>query len=216
MSGFSKRLGVALVLLSVANGAAQVKNGVQSGPRPAAPGAPETRGASFPGHIDFDDATASCTFAATVALTTGYAGIGAVFSGPGGLDGGAILDQCGNFGVSGYSPPNFLAFNLGATLSNGGIPQGPETVVFSQAVDTVSVNAGHGSAGNITLECFASGGGSVGQQTIVGNPTLQPLSVSAAGQIARCRFSFTGGEAVFDDLSWDPPVPVELMQFRVE
>ena len=81
--------------------------------------------------------------------------------------------------------PNFLAFNLGATLSNGGIPQGPETVVFSQAVDTVSVNAGDGSAGNITLECFASGGGSVGQQTIVGNPTLQPLSVSASGQIAR-------------------------------
>jgi hypothetical protein len=93
MSGFSRYLGVALVLLSAANGAAQMKDGVGSGP--AAPAAPPTRGASVPGHIDFDDATAPCGFNRAVALTTAYAGIGAVFSGPGGLDGGAILDQCG-------------------------------------------------------------------------------------------------------------------------
>ncbi len=48
-----------------------------------------------------------------------------VFQGPGGNDGGAILDQCGSFGVSGHSPPNFLAFNTGSALSNGGVPRGP-------------------------------------------------------------------------------------------
>jgi hypothetical protein len=35
-------------------------------------------------------------------------------------------------------------------------------------------------------------------------------------EIANCRFSFTGVVAVFDDLTWNPPVPVELMQFGVE
>ncbi len=116
----------------------------------------------------------------------------------------------------GYSPPNFLAFNVNSSLSNGGIPRGPETLTFSVAVDTVAINAGHDLAGTITLECFDAGAASVGSQSITGVPALQPLSVTAAGQIASCRLSFTGSVAVFDDLTYNPPIPVELQSLSVD
>ena len=209
-------VGAAVVLvLWVGVGAAQVENGVQTG---AVSGVPAAGGfeASVPGDIDFDDGTQPCNFDQTVALTTEYSGLGVVFSGPGGNDGGAILDQCGNFGVSGYSPPNFLAFNVNSGLSNGGIPRGPETLTFSVAVDTVAINAGHDLAGTITLECFDAGAASVGSQSITGASALQPLSVTASGQIAYCVLSFPGSVAVFDDLTYNPPIPVELQSLSVE
>lgn len=204
-----------ILVLWIGVGAAQVENGVQTG---AVSGVPAAGGfeASVPGDIDFDDGTQPCNFASTVALTTEYSALGVVFSGPGGNDGGAILDECGNFGVSGYSAPNFLAFNINSGLSNGGIPRGPETLTFSVAVDTVAINAGGASAGTITLECFDAGAASVGSQSIAGASALQPLSVTAAGQIASCRLSFTGTVAVFDDLTYNPPIPVELQSLSVD
>lgn len=51
--------------------------------------------------INFDDVSAPCNFGSTVALRDQYAGLGVRFMGPAALDGGGILDQCGNFGVSG-------------------------------------------------------------------------------------------------------------------
>ena len=206
---------VVVLVLWLGVGAAQVENGVQTG---AVSGVPAAGGfeASVPGDIDFDDGTQPCNFDQTIALTTEYSALGVIFSGPGGNDGGAILDECGNFGVSGYSAPNFLAFNTGANLSNGGIPRGPETLTFSVTVDTVAINAGADSAGTITLECFDAGAASVGSQSISGASALQPLSVTASGQIAYCRLSFTGSVAVFDDLTYNPPIPVELQSLSVE
>jgi hypothetical protein len=204
-----------LVVCWVGAGSAQVENGVQTG---TVAGAPSSGGfrASVPGDIDFDDAAQPCNFVSTIALTTEYSALGVVFSGPGGLDGGAILDQCGNFGVTGFSPPNFLAFNVNSSLSDGGIPRGPETLTFGQVVDTVAVNGGHGSSGTITLECYSSGGASVGLQSVSGASALQPLSVTAAGQIASCQLRFTGTVAVFDDLTYSPAIPVELQSFSAE
>ncbi len=214
-----ERLGVmgALVasIMWAAVGTAQLENGVQTG---GTAGVPATGGfhASVPGDIDFDDGTQPCNFVSTIALTTEYSAFGVVFSGPGGLDGGAILDQCGNFGVTGYSAPNFLAFNVNSALSNGGIPRGPETLTFSQTVDTVAVNGGHSSSGSITLECFNGAGAPVGSQSVTGTAALQPLSVTATGQIASCRLTFSGTVAVFDDLTYNPAIPVELQWFGVE
>jgi hypothetical protein len=212
----SGMIGAAVVLvLWLGVGAAQVENGVQVG---VAAGVPAAGGfeASVPGDIDFDDGPKPCNFSETVALTTEYSALGVVFSGPGGPHGGAILDECGSFGVSGHSSPNFLAFNVAAVLANGGIPFGPETLTFSVAVDTVAINAGCEPAGTITLECFDAGAASVGSQSITATAALQPLSVTAAGQIASCRLSFTGTVAVFDDLTYNPPIPVELQSLSVE
>src|SRR3954453_23286232 len=65
--------------------------------------------------VNFDDVNAPCNFADTVALRR-YHGVS--FKGsPKTLDGGAILNECSNFAVTGYSPPNFLAFNCNASLS---------------------------------------------------------------------------------------------------
>src|SRR5262245_9362983 len=66
-------------------------------------------------------------FLDTTHLTELYSPLGVHFSGPGGNDGGAILNQSGNFGVPALSTPNFLAFNSGARMQDGGIPIGPET-----------------------------------------------------------------------------------------
>lgn len=95
-------------------------------------------------------------FASTVALTTLYAPLGVTFSGgldPG--DGGAILNQSGNFGVNARSGTNFLAFNRTATLNGGGIPRDPETITFATPVSSVSIYvAGGFQEGAFDIEAF--------------------------------------------------------------
>jgi hypothetical protein len=207
-------IGAAVVMvLWVGVGAAQVENGVQTGP---IAGVPATRGleASVPGDIDFDDWAAPCNFFSTVALTTEYGGLGVVFSGPGGNDGGAILDECGTSMSAATAPTSSPSTSTAACQTAAS--RGPETLTFSVTVDTVAINGGSESAGTITLECFDAGAASVGLQSITGASALQPLSVTAAGQIASCRLSFTGGVAVFDDLTYNPPIPVELQSLSVE
>jgi len=204
-----------LLVLSLGSASGQVVDGVQIGP---AGGTPAVRGhiESEPGSIDFDDNPAPCNFVSTIALTDEYSSLGVIFGGPDGLDGGAILDECGNFGVTGHSPPNFLAFNVNSTLSNGATPQGPEEIDFTAIVDTVTINGGHSSSGTITLECYDSTGMVVGSQSITGTSALQPITVTAAGQIDYCWLSFTGTVAVFDNLTYNPPIPVELQSLEVE
>jgi hypothetical protein len=86
--------------------------------------------------VDFDDVSASSTFGNSNPLRD-YAGL--AFSGPGELDGGAILHQDSNFGVDAHSGTNFLAFNFNSSLLNGGIPYGPERVTFGVVQTYVSI-----------------------------------------------------------------------------
>lgn len=152
--------------------------------------------------IDFDTGTGPCSFSSTVALTNQYAAQGVTFSGPGGNNGGALLNECSNFYVTGYSPPNFLAFNTSASLSNGGIPKGPETMIFSPSAGNVSINAGSKNAGTVTMECFQNGGAPVGSDQITGTDALQNLSV-LGDNIGFCEISFTGSWLVLDDLVFE-------------
>lgn len=151
--------------------------------------------------INFDDVVKPCTFDATTALRDAYSALGVVFSGPGVNDGGAILNECGSFGVTGHSSPNFLAFNLGAVLSNGGIPRGPETITFTSPVGHVQINAGHGASGTIRMDAFDGGGNFLGSSSIIGNSALQTLVVDAPA-ISVCTISFTGSVLVLDDLAF--------------
>lgn len=151
--------------------------------------------------IDFDGQVAPCSFVDTVALTSEYFVQGVVFRGPGGFDGGAILDECGNFGVTGYSPPNFFAFNTASALNNGGVPQGPETLTFGPVCSYVRIKAGGALAGTIRLECFDVLHASLGSVSLAGTANLQELQLAAPG-IASCVLSFTGTVAVFDDLEY--------------
>jgi hypothetical protein len=110
--------------------------------------------------VNFDDVNAPCNFADTVALRR-YHGVS--FKGsPKTLDGGAILNECSNFAVTGYSPPNFLAFNCNASLSNGGIPRLPESINLGTESSNVSLALGSG-LDSATVKIL--GKGSQGKQT---------------------------------------------------
>jgi len=154
--------------------------------------------------INFDDVSAPCLFMDTVALRDQYASLGVTFAGPTGPnDGGAILNECGNFGVSGHSPPNFLAFNAGAVLSDGGIPRNPEIIKFSPLVSEVQINAGSGADAGMSLlmEAFDSTGNLLGADSIIMQPGMQTLSISANG-IAAVVISSPAGIFVLDDLAF--------------
>jgi len=121
-----------------------------------------------------------------------------------------------NFGVTGHSSPNFLAFNGSVLLMDGGTPVGPETMVFTIPADdvTISCGVGFGDTGTATLECFDAGNGSLGSDVINVTDVLQPLQVTSSG-IASCVLSYTTTSDVLvcDDLAFDPAVPVELVGF---
>ncbi len=192
-------------------GWAQVVNGVRMGQ--VTPGEVHDIGipdGAVTGLINFDGVTATCAFLDTVALSTELSSQGVVFSGPGSNDGGAVLDQCSSFTVSGFSPPNFLAFNTLSTYPSGGTARGPETLTFTQPQSRVEINGGGADAGTITMQCFNGAGTSIGSDVITSTTAVQNLSVTVDG-IERCVLSFTGPFAVFDDLAFAGPVFVRTV-----
>ncbi|GAB4422141.1 MAG: hypothetical protein Fur0044_20000 [Anaerolineae bacterium] len=167
--------------------------------------------------INFDNASQPCLFNQTTALRNQYQALGVTFSGPSSNDGGAILDQCGGFGVSGHSAPNFLAFNASATLSNGGVPRNPETITFAQPVSFAQIRVGSsaGSGQSLTMQAFNASNNLLGSQTVTLNATLQTLSISANG-ITRVVISSPASIFVLDDLTFNTqtagqPLPVMAM-----
>jgi hypothetical protein len=146
---------------------------------------------------------APCYFAQTTALTNAYAGQGVTFSGPGAKSGGAILDQCGGFGINAHSGTDYLAFNTLATYTAGGTAAGPETITFTSPVTNVSIFVG----GADTLPTYtlnAYNGSNVLLTTSSASPTLgQWVSLSSsAANIASLKLTFTSGVGVVDDLSF--------------
>ena len=144
--------------------------------------------------INFDDVVAPSAFASTTPLTTQYAAQGVTFSGPAAGQGGAILDESGNFGVSGHSSPNFLAFNTGTYAI------GPETILFASPAHSVEIKAGQTGGGTITVTAF-DGSTPVAESFRTSAPALATLLVQAA-RITSVRLAFTGTTVVFDDLTW--------------
>ena len=185
---------------------AEIRDGVESagnsGAVPPSTPAPATAGNVV---IDFDELPQPPDFNKTVALRDEYAELGVTFTGLFPLDGGALLDQESNFGVSGYSAPNFLAFNCNGHLSDGGIPRAPERLTFSSLVSSVQINVGSGtSAGaGLTIDAFNDDDQLVGTNFVVLQPELAPLTVAGPniryvviGQVPPCIW-------VADDLSFD-------------
>lgn len=177
-----------------------VTEGAPPAPPPDPPAIARSTAAVF---INFDDATEPCGFLSTTALRTKYAALGVTFTGPGPLDGGGILNECGNFGVAGHSPPNFLAFNSAAHFSDTGIPRDPQQMHFSSPVSQVSILAATGSdwVGPVAMRAYDAGNVLLSGHSFMLQPTVQLLTVSAAG-IVRVEVD---GPAVFilDDLAFD-------------
>jgi hypothetical protein len=158
-------------------------------------------GSARAGFINFDvDAagnpiTAPTTFAAATALNEPYASLGVHFSGPGGNNGGAILNDA-NFAVKALSGHNFLAFDRTAPLANGGTPTDPETITFDalQSEVSISVTPQTTTASQFRLAAFGEGGTLIGSNTVIfgeGFGVYQSLRVISPEGIRRVTLTQT-------------------------
>lgn len=154
--------------------------------------------------IDFDDVEAPCSFSDQYPLGDEYVDLGVEFAGPAEGDGGAILNECGNFGVSGHSAPNFVAFNWDATMANGGTPTGSEYIYFTEPVNYVSVLVGSGSGAGATLSmrAYDSDGVLIAETSVVLAPVLQEIAVEACPIATVVIGDLQPRVWVFDDLGF--------------
>ena len=186
----------------IVEGTAAVEVPVESGDPPiASASAPLDPGTVL---IDFDDLDAPCYFADTVRLTTRYAALGVVFEGPGGNDGGAILDECSNFGVTGLSSPNFLAFNPGWTMSDGGVPRTPEILHFDRPITYLEALVGSGASGTVTLAAYNADNALVDSAAVTLASALAPIAVAGDGIVTVVVSATSGVYFVLDDLQFTP------------
>jgi hypothetical protein len=203
----------AMLLSSVGASAGIVEGVVSPGEAPFEPPPPvDIDRALTHISIDFDDVTVPCVFAETGPIRDEDLGFGVSFSGPGPVDGAAVVDECGNFGVSGHSSPNFLAVNCNSLMQNGGTPWGPETLTFTETIVSCSVlvasNSGQGS--QLSMDAYDAGGGLVATDTIVLAPNMQLLGVAGAGIKTVVVGSTQPCVWVLDDLGFDTEItPVE-------
>ena len=160
----------AMMLVWGSSSWATVVDGVETGPQPES---------ATPNSMNFDP---PCSFGSTLPLMAGSymdPGSRAVY-----VDGeGAVLDECSNFGVSGYSPPNFLAFNCDARNIDGTKPTLPLEIRFSVRVSSVSVNVASGihAGATATLQVYNAAHFLLGSQSVVLTPAVQTLSVQVNG-----------------------------------
>ncbi len=115
-----------------------ILNGVGSTASNVPASAPDST--SVRSFITFDTGTSPCLFQQTAPLRDEYASLGVSFSGASSSTGGAIINECGNFGVGARSGQEFLAFN-GSTYATT-----PEHLRFSGLQRSVEMYVANGSA----------------------------------------------------------------------
>jgi hypothetical protein len=130
--------------------------------------------------IDFDESPQPCAFMNAQALRDEYEDLGVVFSGDGPDDGGAVLDECGGFGVTGHSSPNFLAFNCDTELSDDGIPCPPEIIEFATPKSQVRFSAGSDVTGELFITAYDSTDEIVDFQTLEIESEMSEAQISGA------------------------------------
>jgi hypothetical protein len=134
------------------------------------------------GVTNFDNVSAPCSFSATAPLLglEQYASFWAPAP-----NGGAIVNECGNWGIEAHSPPNFLAFNTSAGFTTG-VPKTPELIfVGTTSKTSVSLWVSCGSNPSSPVGVVAYGNsGVLGMLTAHPNDTWQQVTISAVGIIA--------------------------------
>ncbi|OQC03963.1 MAG: hypothetical protein BWX80_02638 [Candidatus Hydrogenedentes bacterium ADurb.Bin101] len=176
-----------------------------SEPEDTAPGLPSNRVAApkvvstdCDIEINFDELSVWPNFSMTTRLTEAYDYWGIHFEGPGGNDGGAVLSDS-TWSISGHSSPNFLAFNASSELSDGGIPTGPETVLFDDPIVFFEAAFGAGAGGDVTLRAYNAENYLITTVTKAVGPAVQRLRVMGLG-ITKVTFSCTANAWVMDDI----------------
>jgi hypothetical protein len=155
--------------------------------------------------IDFDGTDAPCAFVETSPLTNLYAGLGVTFGG-----GGAILHQCGNFGIDARSGDSFWAFNTDTYAV------GPAQIFFAAAQPSVSIFAFNASSALFSMSIFDGASnllGSVHAANLA--DSYVQLGFEGVG-IRSVQITTTAGAYVFDDLTFGAtaavvPEPISLL-----
>ena len=137
-------------------------------------------------HIDFDDVDeAGCSWGVSVAPADRYSSVyGITFQ-----DGANVIDECGNFGVSGHSSPKFLSHYETAT-------PGDVNILFDEPVIRVQINAGK--SVTITMTAYDENDNILDESSLQGTSELAPISVETDG-IRKVVIS-GNGIYVLDDL----------------
>jgi len=138
------------------------------------------------GRLNFDD-MAPCFFSQTIPVPQEfYKRYGFILKGPAGknpniTNGGAILNECAGFNVTGHSSPNFLAFSCQDIMSNDGTPFLPEKIIFITPVSGVSLNVGSfSSAGqSVTFTAKTALGKTVDTETVVLAPAMTSVNLTS-------------------------------------
>jgi hypothetical protein len=162
--------------------------------------------ALFGGSINFER-SAPCVFLQAEPLGNEYTPVGPAFYSPIPSAGGAVIGQCGNFGINARSGTDFLAFNNESTLINGKSPAGPEVIRFSTPVSNISLFVG-GTDTSPTYSMDVYDVNTILRGTVTASPQIGkwlPLAYNTSN-IGLLILSYTSNIAVVDDLSWDNPV----------
>lgn len=158
------------------------------------------------------------SFDLTKALRTEYFGL--TFAGPDANDGGAILNKFGNFGFDPRSGDNFLAFNNKIDqdiMTDGGRPEDPETIIFSELVSDVEIWA-NGFACEFRMDVLNVAGGIIGSVEVDADGEWVKLSFASNTPIQAIVLTETTGDQAFcfDDLNYTPvPTPGALGMLAV-
>jgi MYXO-CTERM domain-containing protein len=143
--------------------------------------------------LDFDSTSENCCFSSESPPGTDYfSSHGIEFTTT--LE---VLDQSGNFGVSGYSAPNFLAWNTSFTGTS-------VDMAFTENLSSFSLGYASPYSGSITLTAYDSSGSYVDSDSASSMSTsLQTLTVEGSG-IVDIAVSLSGSVfGVLDDFVWE-------------
>lgn len=172
--------------------------------------------------ITFDEfGPAPNFFIQTNPLRNEYLGLGVSFSGPATLDGGAILNQNGNFGVNAISGTNFLAFNRdgAVAMQNGGRPIDPEVLTFTVPVTNVSILCSAGFyRGTFVMAAYDTNNNFVGASLVNTNVGQYGALGIGASNIAKVTLTEVSNAAsfVYEDLAFTPvPEPATMAALGV-
>jgi len=124
--------------------------------------------------INFDETSGKeVNFKRARVLREDYAHLGVHFQG-----GGTILGSGSNFGVSGFSFPNFLAFSQSVYTLDGTVPKGPEIITFEFPVCYVEVSVGSRNESEIGLTGYDVQNKEVAKSKTACWKDMRPVSIS--------------------------------------
>jgi hypothetical protein len=101
---------------------------------------------------------------------------------------GALLNECANFGVTGFSAPNFLAWNCNVNIG-GTTASLPVVFQFSNLVRGVSLKVGSNIAGSAKLVGLSSSGAVVAKHTVTLTSAMQSIIVRQTRQIKSAQLT---------------------------